>query len=311
MAGKAQFQTHAEGPDRPSPTIAVAFGSGGARGLAHINVVEALDELGLRPVVIAGSSSGAIIGAAMAAGMSGAEIRDHALETLGRRTEFWRRLWRLRPERVRDVVRSGSRIGQLDIERVLEEFLPPRIPRRFEQLAIPARIMATDYYAQLEVVCDCGDLRNALACSAAMPGLFHPVRRGGRLMVDGGISDPVPFDHLFGLVDIIVGVDVVGIPDGPSSRIPGRVESVFAATQLMMQQVIALKRERPPDIMLHPDVGRFGVFDFREVAAILERSAGIKDELKRALDRQFSKHRAARSDVLPCGGDVGEADRGG
>ena len=70
-----------------SPTVAVAFGGGGARGLAHIHVIEALDELGIRPVAITGSSIGAIMGAGMAAGMSGAEIRDFTLSTVGRPRE--------------------------------------------------------------------------------------------------------------------------------------------------------------------------------------------------------------------------------
>ena len=67
-----------------SPTVAVAFGGGGARGLAHIHVIEALDELGIRPVAITGSSIGAIMGAGMAAGMSGADIREFTLSTVGR-----------------------------------------------------------------------------------------------------------------------------------------------------------------------------------------------------------------------------------
>ncbi len=68
-----------------TPSVAVAFGCGGARGLAHIHIIEALDELGIRPVAIAGASIGSIMGAAMAAGMSGAEIRDYTLATVGNR----------------------------------------------------------------------------------------------------------------------------------------------------------------------------------------------------------------------------------
>ncbi|WP_037437014.1 patatin-like phospholipase family protein, partial [Sinorhizobium fredii] len=80
-------------PDTGEPTIAVAFGGGGARGLAHIHVIEALDEMGIRPLAIAGSSIGAIMGAGMAAGMTGREIRDYTLATVGNRGEVLNRLW--------------------------------------------------------------------------------------------------------------------------------------------------------------------------------------------------------------------------
>src|SRR6185312_10412844 len=86
-----------------TPTVAVAFGGGGARGLAHIHVIEALDELGITPVAITGSSIGAIMGAGMAAGMSGAEIRDFTLSTVGRPREVMNRIWSMRPTRLSDV----------------------------------------------------------------------------------------------------------------------------------------------------------------------------------------------------------------
>jgi NTE family protein len=78
------------------PTFAVAFGGGGARGLAHIHVIEVLDELGIKPVALSGSSIGAIMGAAMASGMSGAEIRDHTLSVMTNRAEVMNRIWKLR-----------------------------------------------------------------------------------------------------------------------------------------------------------------------------------------------------------------------
>ena len=79
------------------PSFAVAFGGGGARGLAHIHVIEVLDELGIRPTAIAGSSIGAIMGAGMAAGMSGKEIHAYAHSVLSRRAEVASRMWRARP----------------------------------------------------------------------------------------------------------------------------------------------------------------------------------------------------------------------
>jgi NTE family protein len=107
----------------------------------------------------------------------------------------------------------------------------------------------------------------------------------GRVMIDGGISNPVPYEHLMGLADIVIGVDVVGAPDGDGTHIPNRMESLFGSGQLMMQTAIALKlRLQTPHIFLCPPVGRIGVMDFLKARDILAMSAGIKDELKFALD---------------------------
>src|ERR1700742_5245382 len=100
-----------------SPSLAIAFGGGGARGIAHIQVIEALDELGIVPVMIAGSSIGAIMGAGMAAGMAGAEIREFVLATVGNRREVMNRLWSLRPTILQDMMSNGFRVGQFNLER--------------------------------------------------------------------------------------------------------------------------------------------------------------------------------------------------
>ncbi len=276
------------------PSVAVAFGGGGARGLAHIHVIEVLDELGIRPVAIAGSSIGAIMGVAMAAGMRGEEIRAYALATLGNGTEVLSRFWRLRPASMRDMMSDGFRIGQFDVERILKAFLPERIPHGFDRLSVPMKVVATDYYANAEAVIEHGEIYGALSASAAMPVVFRPVRHNGRVMVDGGISNPVPFDHLRGLADIVIAVDVVGTPAGDPARFPARLDSLFGATQLMMQSIVRLKmREAPPDIMLRPEVSRFRVLDFLKASDILKGSGGVRDDLKRELDRVLAKRAKA------------------
>lgn len=267
------------------PTVAIALGGGGARGLAHIHVIETLDELGIRPVAIAGSSIGAIMGAGMAVGMSGADIREHTLATVGRRKEIVNRLWSLRPSSFAKAVTGGFRFGQFNIERILPAFLPDAIPKDFAHLHIPLKVMTTDYYGQTERVCEAGDLHQALAASAALPAVFMPVRVDGRVMIDGGIYNPVPFDHLTGLADIVIGVDVVGGPDGDGETMPSRIDSLFGASQLMMQSIIAMKmKAHPPEILLRPEVNRFRVMDFLRAQEVLAATAGVKDQLKTALD---------------------------
>jgi NTE family protein len=271
------------------PTVAIAFGGGGARGLAHIHVIEALDELGIRPVLIAGSSIGAIMGAGMAAGLTGADIREHTLATVGRRKEIVNRLWSLRPASFTQAVAGGFRVGQFNLERILPAFLPEAIPKDFAGLSIPLQITVTDYYGQAEQICRSGDLHQALAASAAIPAMFMPVRIDGRVMIDGGICNPVPFDHLAGMADIVIGVDVVGGPDGDGETMPSRIDSLFGASQLMMQSIIAMKmKAHPPDILLRPEVNRFRVMDFLKAQDVLTATAGVKDQLKAALDTAFS-----------------------
>lgn len=271
------------------PTIAVAFGGGGARGLAHIHIIEVLDELGIRPVAISGASIGAIMGAGMAAGLSGRDIREYSLATLGRRSEIVSRFWRLRPPRVGGVTSGDFRVGQFNIERILTAFLPETIPDRFEDLGIPLQIVTTDFYAQQEAVCSGGDLRNAIAASAAIPAIFRPVLCNGRYMIDGGIFNPVPYDHLAGMADIIIGIDVVGGPSGDDGICPSTIDLLFGASQLMMQSIIAMKlKTAPPDVFLRPDVSQFRVLDFFRAEEVLRASSGVRDELKHALDAIFA-----------------------
>ena len=142
--GRKQGVT-AGAPARAEPTFAVAFGGGGARGLAHIHAIEALDELGIRPVAIAGTSIGAIMGAGMAAGMTGKHIEDYARSILSRRAELIGRMWSARPGSLTEMV-GGLRVSQFNIERILHAFLPHQIPKHFEELGIPLQVTATDYF---------------------------------------------------------------------------------------------------------------------------------------------------------------------
>ncbi|MCL6652297.1 Patatin [Agrobacterium rubi] len=280
------------------PTFALALGGGGARGICHINIVEALDELGIRPTAIAGSSIGSIIGAGMAAGMSGRDIREYTLELMGKKGSVANKLWSLGPASMRHAV-FGFRLGQFNLELVLDALLPSAMPKTFDRLKIPMKVTATDYYAQSEVIVEDGDLRQALAASSAIPALFMPIRMNDRIMIDGGIFNPVPYDHLLDKADIVIAVDVVGGPEGDGTTMPSRFESLFGASQLMMQSVISLKlRMHPPHIFLRPPVNRFKVLDFRKAHEILAESQVSKDDLKRQIEMQVELyHRGHGVDV--------------
>ncbi len=284
MDVKLAFQDTGSIDRKSGLTFAVAFGGGGARGVSHIQIIEALDELGIRPAAISGSSIGAIIGAGMASGMRGCDIRTYVVETVGNRGALLNRLWSLGPATMRDKF-GGFRLGHFNLERILDAFLPPGVPKDFADLVIPLKVSATDYYGQAEVILEQGDLRQALAASAAIPGLFMPVRVNGRIMIDGGVSNPVPYEHLMDLADVVIGVDVVGAPEGDGTQVPNRIDSLIGASQLTMQTSISLKLKlQPPHIFLRPSVNRFRVLDFLKAREILAESEGVKDDLKRAID---------------------------
>lgn len=268
-----------------NPRFAVALGGGGARGLAHIHVVEALDELGIRPVAISGSSIGAIIGAGMAAGLAGRDIREHAVSILGRSSEVMSRIWRARPETFAEMFAGGVSIGQFNAERIIRAFLPESVPSTFEELRVPLYTTATDYFGHEEVVFSQGDLVQAIAASSALPAVFRPVRHDGRLLIDGGVVNPVPFDLLEGMADIVIAVDVIGAPVDHGHRRLSSVELLFGASQIMMESIVTLKLKRTqPQVMLRPPVSHIGVLDFMKIERVLDETALVKEELKHAVE---------------------------
>lgn len=268
-----------------SPTFAVAFGGGGARGLAHIHVIEALDELGIRPVAISGTSIGAIMGAAMASGMTGAEIHTYASSILGQRAELAARIWRARPESISDMLDGGVRLGQFNVERILRSFLPERLPATFEELQIPLQLVATDYFAHEQIVFDSGELVHAIGASAALPAVFRPVRHEGRLLIDGNFTNPVPFDLLEGKADIIIAIDVIGAPKGEGTQPVASIDLMMGATQILMESIMALKLQKlHPQVLLRPPVSRYKVLDFLRIEQVMSDTIGLKDEVKDAVE---------------------------
>ena len=144
---------------------------------------------------------------------------------------------------------------------------------------------ATDYFGHHVTVFSEGDLRPALAASAAIPAVFSPVVRDGRTYIDGGMYNPVPFDLLRGKADIVIAVDVVGAPQEAEGRKPTSIDLMFGATQLLMQSIIAHKTEHcAPDILLRPPVSKYRVLDFLKIDALMAETASIKDELKRSVE---------------------------
>jgi len=271
--------------------VAVALGAGGARGIAHILVIEALDELGVRPRAIAGASMGAVVGAAWSAGVCAKDMRAHLQRLLRNRAEVMARIFQARVGRLADLFGGGLQNPiLLDGERILDFFWPQAVPDRFEDLAVPFTAVATDYYGRRARRFQAGPLAPAVAASMAIPGLFKAIEIDGAVLLDGGATDPLPYRALMGAGDFVIACDVTGGPSPQAKATPSAFEAMFGTAQIMQGALTAeaLKGGRP-DLLLRPPVERFRVLDFFHAAEILAAAEPIKDEIKRAADQALTK----------------------
>jgi NTE family protein len=281
------FRLAAAGPaSAGAPRIGIALGAGGANGLAHILMLEALDELGVRPHRIAGSSIGAIIGALYAAGMSGKAIRELVERFLITPDE------NLVDELLhRDALRwvdfleielgQGGLLSSQNFIAFLYETLPHD---RFEALQIPLRITAADLRSREQVVLQSGALLPAIKASMALPGVFAPVRLGERLLVDGGTVNPVPYDLLGDDCDIVIAIDVSGERTLPAAEDPGYFETIFNAVKIMQHAIMREKRRyAPPTLYIAPRIVDVRALEFHRAKQVFAQAAPAKRELKRRL----------------------------
>ncbi len=265
--------------------IGLALGAGGARGLAHIHVLAALDDLGLRPQLIAGSSIGAVIGAAYASGMTASEIAKYVSQLFSNRQQILGKVWGMRPASFKEFFGTNRQtLFPLQIDNLLDAFLPEDFPRSFSDLQIQTLVTATDFYGNRLKVLKSGRLLPALAASTAIPVIFNPIIIDQRVLIDGGINNPVPFDLISGKGLVTIAVDVLGLPRGTDGELPGRFDAAFGASQLMMHSIIHHKlREHPPSVYLEPRAPNIRVLDFLKVDEIMEATSSIREEAKRKI----------------------------
>ncbi len=270
------------------PGIGLALGAGGANGLAHIAVLEALDEMEVRPEIIAGSSIGAILGVLYASGISGREMRKSALEIFESQPSIWGGwLERITGSGLLEMLRPGlGDGGLLDPEGVLD-FVREKIRvQNFEELKIPLKVVAADFWRREQVVFDSGEIIPAIEASMAVPGLFAPVRYQERLLVDGAIVNPVPFDLILDRCDISVAVDVSGKSSPGKEERPSYLDTIFATFEIMQEAIMQQKlRIYSPDIYLRPDIVDVRLMQFHKIRKILDQAGASREQLKEELGR--------------------------
>lgn len=271
------------------PGIGLALGGGGARGLAHIIVLEAFDELGVRPDIIAGTSIGALLGSAYCAGMSGAEIRDYCVSLFSNRTRVIRRILGDKNGKL-FALWTPRRPAMFDPVVLLRTLMPEAVDCDFADLKIPLRVMATDFYRQCEFVIESGEVMPAIAASSALPGLLKPVEIGGRILIDGGFINPLPFDTLPDRCDFTVAIDVSTGPEEGGTEMPSALEAVLGSTQITINSIVTAKLQAgAPDLLIRPKVRQYRVLDFFKIGEVLEDCRPVHDEIKSALDNHLTR----------------------
>lgn len=274
------------GSDRPA--IGLALGSGGASGLAHIPMLEVFDELGIKPSVIAGSSIGSIIGALYASGLSGKEIRDIVLQFSGSDMEIFRTLIQGDSGlELMDLLKVDLDAGGLLDTQGFLNFLKQKIRvNTFEELSIPLIVAAADYWKQEQVTIDSGDIVPAVKASMAVPGLFAPVAWEGRLLVDGGTVNPLPYDLLKDRCDFLVAIDVSGGISTKKTDKPGFTDSLFNSFDIMQQAIIHQKLQcQQPDIYIKPEIKDIRMLHFHRSPEIFEQTAPAAGKLRNKLNK--------------------------
>ena len=184
----------------------------------------------------------------------------------------------------------AARAQLLDPEALLDLVLPKQVARDFNELAIPLRIVASDYYALEAAILSSGPLRPAVAASMALPVIFEPVTINGRTLIDGGLTNPLPFDIIKDDADIIVAIDVSGVTVvSPNRQRPTAIETLFGASFLFERSIVREKlKSSQPDIYIDAGTGRYQALEFLKVREIFASAEPAKEQLRVKLERVLS-----------------------
>ncbi len=307
------FAVEARGQDPARrPRVGLALGGGSAKGIAHVGVLQWMEEHHIPVDAIAGTSTGAFIGGAYATGLSAAEIKEmlrnadwdlimrpdipYPLKSLRRKEDD--REYPIKLEaglrhgfRLQSGLNPGHRVGLL-LSRVA---FPYSTVESFDDLTIPFRCVATDLEKGASVVLDRGPLGPALRASMALPGSFDPVRLGGRLLSDGGILNNVPVDVVRAMgADIVIAVSVGAQErDTPSETIAAVANRAIG----LMMEDLDKPRLRHADVVILPDLEGLGSSDYRKSEEITARGYAAAEAqadalLRYALDEEaWAKYR--------------------
>ena len=252
--------------------IGLALGGGGVRGAAHIAYLEALEECGLQPQIISGTSSGAIVGALYAGGMTTKEIYG-LLESF----------FSTERRSILKMMRKGKKGGL--IASFARDYFERTLPKKhFEELDIPLKIVATNFHTLEEKVFEHGDILPALMGSIAFANVFVPQLVDDAYYVDGGATNVVPFDIIRSECDVLIAIDVSLVrPNNFSLSTKNALRATWAATH---EALIAAKRKDCiVDIFERPSFDKAATMAFHKYKMIYKQAQAYKDAFIESLKK--------------------------
>ncbi len=270
--------------------IGLTLGGGGAKGFAHLPILEVFDELGIKPHCITGASIGSIMGALYASGHSAMDIVEMVLPFALPRGASFKDIIHghefLRTLKLIDPHMSLKPQGLLKGEKFLEFLYGEMKVGTFEELTIPFKTVATDFWRSEQVVFDSGDLLSAVRASMAIPYVFTPVTIDDRVLVDGGLVNNVPHDLLAEECDIRIAIDIMGEQSTDKTKTPSPMDAIFHTYDVMQDSIANAKLEaHPVDIYLRPPLIDIGMLDFYKARDIYHQGLKAKDDFKRKLEQ--------------------------
>lgn len=301
--------------------IGLTLGGGGARGICHIEFIKVLDNMNLKPSVISGTSIGAIIGAFYASGLTGKEINDildkidisnkkidkdnSASKTEGSKIEkfvddkitdikeYYKKFENIHKMIDISFFKNTSFIYGKGVEKFFNDNLPVKT---FEELEIPLKIVATDYWEQKQVIFDSGDLISAIRASMSIPAVFEPVINDDMVLIDGGITNNLPYDIIQDECDITVAIDVSGNVSIPNKvKAPNLFDNIMNSFTILQDSILKYQMKiKTPDIYIKPELIDVGILDFHKANLILKSVENDVIILKNALEEEVHKRPTLR-----------------
>ena len=228
------------------PRIGLALGGGAARGFAHVGVIQVLEEAGIRPSMVSGTSAGSLVAAFYASGKTGKQLQNTA-ETMEEATIAD---WTL-PLFNRGMLRGDA----------LARYVNGQVGSRLiEDMVLPLGIVATDLNSGQSMLFQRGDTGTAVRASSAVPAVFQPVRISGRDYVDGGLVSPVPVRAARQMgAELVIAVDISSAPEG---NLSGGTLDILLQTFAIMGKSINYFELNEADVVVKPALAGVASSDF-------------------------------------------------
>ena len=253
------------------PRIGLALGGGAARGFAHVGVIQVLEEAGIRPNLVVGTSAGSLVAAIYASGKTGAQLQQIALTMEEATFTDW----------TLPIFNNGMLRGD-----ALARYVNGQVGSKvIEDMPMPLGVVATDLQTGQGMLFQRGDTGTAVRASSAVPAVFQPVKISGREYVDGGLVSPVPVRYARQMgAELVIGVDISSPPEG---NLASGMLQILLQTFSIMGKSINTFELKEADVVLRPALNGVGSSDFgarrRSIEAGRQAMLQLLPQLKAAI----------------------------